>query len=161
LKKLIAITALACLASVAQGIEFIDIYKTIKEYNSSTDIHVYDQRYQSANRDKLVQIINDHEKLMRKYTKPTFLPQKFDCDDYAFTFKAIASWHSLMRNSNYLCGVITVKQEKAFAGIPAGGYHALNIMLIDGALLVIEPQTYGFIPLSEYPNRNRINGLFL
>lgn len=161
MKKLIAITALACLASATYAVEYTDIYKTIKQYSSNADVHIYDVSYQSINKQSLRHVIRDHSKLVGKYKRLKGGDQLFDCDDYAFTFKAMVSCYSLLLGANYECGVITVRQVVKFGGMPAGGYHALNLVLMDGVLVVIEPQTYLYAPLSEYPNRNNIIGLIL
>ena len=102
-----------------------------------------------------------HRTMGREYAPSFFNGRKFDCDDYAFTFKAMVSYHSLMMGKNFQCGVITVRQVRAFGGTSAGGYHALNIILVDGELWVLEPQTYKVTPLYKYPNRGNIMGLIL
>ena len=104
----------------------------------------------------------DHSRAMRQYAPTTNSKNElFDCDDYAFTFKSSVSYYGLMMGNNYLCGVLIVKQAKAFGGVPAVGYHALNVILLDGVLYVLEPQTYKLTPLSEYPNRDNIINLII
>ena len=161
MKKLLTIITLTAASVVAYGVPFTDVFAQIKQYSSTADLHVYDTSYDSANRGVLGSAIADHFGLMRRYAKLQKENALFDCDDYAFTFKAMVSCYGLMLGKNYLCGVLTVKQEKAFGGVPAGGYHALNAMLIDGVFHVLEPQTYEYIPLSEYPNRDNIIGFIL
>ena len=161
MKKLITIITLTAASVVAYGVPFTDVFAQIKQYSRTADLHVYDTSYDSANRSVLGNVMSDHFGMMRRYAKLQKENVLFDCDDYAFTFKAMVSCYGLMLGENFLCGVLTVKQEKAFGGVPAGGYHALNAMLIDGVFHVLEPQTYEYIPLSEYPNRDNIIGFIL
>ena len=161
MKKLITIITLTVVSAAAYGVPFTDVFKIIKHYSSSADLHVYDTSYDSANRGVLGNVMADHFGLMRRYAKLNKANVLFDCDDYAFTFKAMVSCYGKMLGDNYLCGVLTVKQEKEFGGVPAGGYHALNVILIDGVLNVLEPQTYEYTPLAEYPNRGNIIGFIL
>ena len=162
MKKLISIIALIALATAAQGMGYKEVPAIIKQHSKGADVNVYDASYTSMSEGLLREIVKDHSRAMRKYA-PLLLAKKdlFDCDDYAFTFKATASYYSLMMGRNYLCGVLIVKQAKAFGGVPAVGYHALNVILLDGVLYVLEPQTYKLTPLSEYPNRDNIINLVI
>ena len=161
MKKLISIITLTAIAAAAYGMDYKEVYGIIKQYSKGADVHVYDPSYTSISERTLSYVIADHFGMMRRYAKLKEENELFDCDDYAFTFKAMVSCYGMMFGKNYECGVLTVKQEKAFGGIPAGGYHALNVILIDGVLNVLEPQTYEFTPLSEYPNRDNIMDLIL
>ena len=69
MKKLIAITALACLASATYAVEYTEIYKTIKQYSCNADVHIYDVSYQSINKQSLRHVIRDHSKLVGKYKR--------------------------------------------------------------------------------------------
>lgn len=161
MKKLISIITLTAMGAVAHGADHIEVSGQIKQYSPKADIHIYDASYTSVNERELSFIIADHFGMIRRYATLVEVNEQFDCDDYAFTFKSIVSCYGSLFGSNYECGVITVKQVKGFGGVPAGGYHALNIILLDGVLNVLEPQTYQFAPLSEYPNRDNILGLVL
>ena len=161
MKKLIAILTLTVVSAAAYGVPFTDVFTIIRHYSSNADLHVYDTSYDSANKNVLGSVMSDHFGMMRRYAKLQDENILFDCDDYAFTFKSMVSCYGLMLGENYLCGVLTVKQEKEFGGVPAGGYHALNIMLVNDVLIVVEPQTYKYTPLAEYPNRGNIIGFIL
>jgi len=163
MKKLIAIILLTAVSSVTYGVVpatriCLDVWK----YSQDADVHIYDTEYDSMGLETLKEIKVDHKAMGRKYAPGfSFKSRKFDCDDHAFTFKTIVSYYGLMMGKNFQCGVIMVKQVKAFGGVPAGGYHALNIMLVNDVLIVVEPQTYEYTPLAEYPNRGNIIGFIL
>jgi len=163
MKKLIAIILLTAVSSVTYGVvPATRICLDVWEYSQDADVHIYDTEYDSMGLETLKEIKVDHKAMGRKYAPGfSFKSRKFDCDDHAFTFKTIVSYYGLMMGKNFQCGVIMVKQVKAFGGVPAGGLHALNIILIDGELWVLEPQTYKVTPLVKYPNRSKITGLIL
>jgi hypothetical protein len=161
MKKLLLLLTLAAIVITLRGADHSEIRGQIKQYSPKASLNIFDPTYTSVNMRILDDAIQDHFGMMRRYSALKDENKLFDCDDYAFTFKAIVSCYGSMLGSNYECGVITVKQEEAFGGIPAGGYHALNIILIDGVMNVLEPQTYEFTPLSEYPNRKHIYDLIL
>ena len=162
MKKLISIIALIALATAAQGMDYKEVYGSIKQHSNGAAVGVYDPSYASMSEGLLKKIIGDHYRALRLYAPKLFSGNElFDCDDYAFTFKSSVSYYGLMLGNNYLCGVLIVKQAKAFGGVPAVGYHALNVILLDGVLYVLEPQTYKLTPLSEYPNRDNIISLII
>jgi hypothetical protein len=51
---------------------------------------------------------------------------------------------------------IYVKQARQWGGVPAGGAHALIIMLTSEGWHAYEPQSGQVGKLSSYPNRNHI-----
>lgn len=161
MKKLISIITLTAIAAAASGMDYRELYGRIKQQSGGADTHVYDPDYTSISEQGLKQVMIDHFGMTRQYAPLGKKNELFDCDDYAFTFKAMVSYHGRMFGRNFGCGVLTVKNEKAFAGVPAGGYHALNVILLEGVLYVLEPQTYEYTPLFAYPNRDNIIGLIL
>jgi hypothetical protein len=80
----------------------------------------------------------------------------YDCDNYAFLYKSLLGVSSYKNNNirEVLVGVIYVKQEKSFGGIPGGEFnHALNIIYTDKGWIVYEPQTGKLDKLENYPNK--------
>lgn len=159
MNKLLLLLILATITITMRGAESLEIGGQVKQYSPMASINIFDPIYTSMNMRVLDSAISDHFGMMRRYSPLSEDNDLFDCDDYAFTFKAIVSCYGSMLGRNYECGVIIVEQEKAFGGIPAGGYHALNIIMVDGVMNVLEPQTYEFTPLSEYPNKHKIYNL--
>lgn len=87
-----------------------------------------------------------------------FTPESYDCDDFACeldrTVSRIAALAGI--NSAPAIGCISVLQKFDFAGVQAGGAHALNVVHTDSGLWVVEPQNGRCIPLPSYPNRATI-----
>tara|TARA_R110000772_G_scaffold49016_2_gene112062 strand:+ start:499 stop:987 length:489 start_codon:yes stop_codon:yes gene_type:complete len=162
MRPLTSIIALIVIASTACGaVSPNRICLDVRKYSKDAEISIYDTEYNSIDVKTLKEVRASHREMRRKYAPSFFKGRKFDCDDHAFTFKAMVSYHSLMQGKNFQCGVIMVKQVRAFGDVTAGGRHALNIILVDGELKVLEPQTYKITPLSKYPNRSNITRLIL
>lgn len=110
----------------------------------------------------------EHTQLMdfkgwfRKLEKPLqihFVDQLWDCDNYANCFVAFADLLSLRAGEtrgSVCIGWATVFYRFKFAGIRAGGAHAVVIVGTSKGLFVIEPQDGTMIALREYPNRHTI-----
>jgi len=162
MRPLIAIIILMAVSSVTCGaVSSTRICLDVWKYSKDAKISIFDNEYNSIDVKTLKEVRASHREMRRKYAPSFFKGRKFDCDDHAFTFKAMVSYHSLVLGKNFQCGVIMVKNVRAFGGIEAGGRHALNIILVDGELRVLEPQTYKITPLSKYPNRGNITALIL
>lgn len=86
-----------------------------------------------------------------------YTSEAFDCDKFAL---------ALAFSANVAAGRAGVKAQPLFARIyvtqrvPWGGVndgeHALNAVLTDRGIYVIEPQTRAIVPLADYPNRGSI-----
>lgn len=90
-----------------------------------------------------------------------FKPEGRDCDDFADAFDLAASWQ--VRSCNIeaapVVGCIYVTQSYAWANVPAGGRHALNCVLTDEGLYIVEPQNGQCCPIQDYPNRASIDSV--
>lgn len=51
-----------------------------------------------------------------------------------------------------------MKQEEDFGSVEGGDdvYHALNLLMMNDTYIVLEPQGYDVVALSDYPNRANI-----
>jgi hypothetical protein len=87
-----------------------------------------------------------------------FKPEARDCDDFADAFDLAVSWmvRRAVIEAAPIVGCISVTAAHAWANIPAGGGHALNIVGTDQGLWVVEPQNGQACPLEFYPNRASI-----
>jgi len=162
MRPLKSIITLIAIASTAYGaVSSTRICLDVWKYSEDAEISIFDTEYDSIDVKTLKEVRASHREMRRKYAPSFFKGRKFDCDDHAFTFKAMVSYHSLMLGKNFQCGVIIVKNVRSFGDMKAGGRHALNIILVDGELRVLEPQTYKITPLAKYPNRGNIMSLIL
>lgn len=101
---------------------------------------------------------------VQKELKIEFRNQLWDCDDYANCFVAFADLLAMKAADTRgdLCiGWATVYYRRAFAGIRAGGAHAVVIIGTDEGLFVLEPQDGTIVPLGRFPNRHTIEELHL
>ena len=65
-----------------------------------------------------------------------YIPDSFDCDDYASAFKAFFSLH-------YRKNSVGIAIGRIYYGKQLIGYHAWNIVLLTGGVLAfVEPQTF-------------------
>ena len=105
-------------------------------------------------------------KWFRKLGKPLNIHYEdglFDCDKYSRCFVAFAD--ILARKGGETRGSIcmgwaTVFNEHGFAGVAAGGAHAIVIVGTSRGLFVIEPQNGTMVPLSGYPNRETLVAVY-
>jgi len=98
-----------------------------------------------------------------KATGIAYTAESFDCDKFALgmAFAANVAASRAGVRAQPLLARIYVQQSVAFAGVAAGGGHALNAFLSDRApyFWVLEPQAGNskrLVPLMDYPNRNSI-----
>ena len=100
---------------------------------------------------------------LEKPLRLRFENQQWDCDNYANCFVTFADLLALRAGESQgtLCvGWATVYYQKAFAGIAAGGAHAVVIVGTTDGLFIIEPQDGTMIALEKYPNRNTIEAVY-
>lgn len=87
------------------------------------------------------------------YTKDSF-----DCDKFAKAVSLAAEIACARAGieAQPLVARVYVRQIKEFGGIPAGGTHAVNAVLTESGVWIIEPQTRRKVQLEHYPNRQNI-----
>lgn len=91
-----------------------------------------------------------------------FTVNSFDCDNFSDFFMVVYSFvnHNLNKESHsqLACGTIIVEQLEPFADIKNGEgiWHSLNIVWLNSAWYVVEPQNGIYIGLESYPNRDNI-----
>jgi len=87
-----------------------------------------------------------------------FVFEIFDCDNYSNAFKAFVELYNHKWGTNIAVGKVVVhnKEEFGFVAGERGAYHMLNIIYVDGELIVIEPQNSISTELYKYPNRQTI-----
>ena len=156
------LSILLAAASLSYAMNTDEMVEQVVEMNPGVDVHIYDYVYHSISEYELGNVIAEHARRIKRFGRSDKY-RHFDCDDYAVTLKAVVALHSLFRGKNFACGIMVVKQQHTFARVKGGDdvYHALNLILVDGVPMVIEPQNYKRVPLSEYPNRTFIIGLIL
>lgn len=96
---------------------------------------------------------------VQKPLKLRFQDQVWDCDDYANCFVAFADLLGMKSGETRgaLCvGWATVYYRRPFAGIRAGGAHAIVIVATAQGLYVLEPQDGTLAALRDFPNRDTI-----
>ena len=114
----------------------------------------------------------DHAQLVefkgwfRKLEKPLkirFVEQLWDCDNYASCFVAFADLLALQAGEtrgSIAIGWATVFYRFGFAGIRAGGAHAVVIVGTNKGLFIIEPQDGTMVALRDFPNRHTIEEVY-
>lgn len=91
-----------------------------------------------------------------------YTAESFDCDKFAKAFTLaceLAAGRAGVR-AQPLAARIFVHQAAPFGGVPAvpppNDGHALVALDVDGAILIVEPQTGVFAELAQYPNATRV-----
>jgi len=108
----------------------------------------------------------DFKSWFRSVQKPLkihFEDQLFDCDNYANCFVAFADLLALQAGEvrgSFCIGWATVHYRNRFAGIRAGGAHAVVMVGTTQGLFVLEPQDGTLIALREFPNRHTIEEVY-
>lgn len=91
--------------------------------------------------------------------KLRYKPEAYDCDNYARTFVVFGDLAGIPESpftGQLALFRIYVEQKEKWGGVPAGGYHALVMLLTDKGWIVYEPQSGAITPFNKYPNRNYI-----
>ena len=151
---------LSLAAASLHAISHKDLEFEVHLVDPDAPVKMYDREFDDMDSRSLMFARVAFQKLINKsqiVRVPEF-PSKFDCDDFARVFQSVVALQSLKDNRNYACGTLVVKHKHAFGGIPTRGnaIHMLNIVYLNGVLMVVEPQTLKSIPLSEYPNKDYI-----
>ena len=143
--------------SLAFSISNEVVARDIHQQAKGAWVMTHDEYYDAITKRELNKVTSYHSRTIKMFDKGKG-SKLFDCDDYALTFKAAVSYYSLLRGANYICGIIIVKQEKDFGGVEGGDdvYHALNLLMMNDTYIVLEPQGYDVVALSDYPNRANI-----
>lgn len=92
-----------------------------------------------------------------------FEGEQWDCDNYANCFVTFADLLALRAGENrgtLAVGWATVFYRHPFAGIEAGGAHAVVVVATGEGLFVIEPQDGTTIRLESFPNRDTIEAVY-
>ncbi len=111
---------------------------------------------------QLVEFKNWFRKL-EKPLKLRFVDQLWDCDNYASCFVAFADLLALRAGETRgsLCiGWASVFYRFKFAGIRAGGAHAVVILGTSQGLFIVEPQDGTMVALRDFPNRHTIEEVY-
>jgi hypothetical protein len=102
----------------------------------------------------------------RKLEKPLkirFVDQLWDCDNYANCFVAFADLLSLRAGEtrgSVCIGWASVFYRFKFAGIRAGGAHAVVVVGTSQGLFILEPQDGTMVALRDFPNRHTIEEVY-
>ena len=78
----------------------------------------------------------------------------YDCDNYANAFKAFVETYNEKLGLNIAVGKFVVINKRDFAFIRGGerAYHMLNCIVVDGEVVIIEPQNSIYTTINKYPN---------
>jgi hypothetical protein len=98
-------------------------------------------------------------RLLGKPLNLHYQDELFNCVNYSRCFVVFADL--LAQNGGEgrgsICvGWATVFNRNSFAGVPAGGAHAIVIAGTSEGLFVVEPQTGTMVALRDYPNRDEL-----
>lgn len=100
---------------------------------------------------------------IEKPLKIRFVDQLWDCDNYASCFVAFADLLALKAGEtrgSVCIGWATVFYRFSFAGIHAGGAHAVVIVGTSKGLFIVEPQDGTMVALRDFPNRHTIEEVY-
>jgi len=115
-------------------VHFSEIERVLKAFGISATFHDYFYSVDNNNRREIVNVIATYRDIVRRYVGSKYLYEYFDCDDFAWVFKAVCSLHKVA------CGFC---KGTHMAGTRSGG-HAFNVYpwrLGDGMiLLLVEPE---------------------
>jgi len=95
--------------------------------------------------------------------KIRFVDQLWDCDNYAGCFVAFADLLALKAGEtrgSVCIGWASVFYRFGFAGVHAGGGHAVVIVGTSQGLFIIEPQDGTMVALRDFPNRHTIEEVY-
>lgn len=87
----------------------------------------------------------------------------WDCENYSGMLNSLTTlqiWRAGYLDTRAAIGWIKVAAKKEWAGLP-GALHALMFAVTDKGIFIIEPQNGQYISLSDYPNRQYIEEVFL
>jgi len=92
-----------------------------------------------------------------------FEAEQWDCDNYAacyVTFADLLTLRAGEARASLAVGWASVFYRQPFAGIPAGGAHAIVIIAASDGLYIIEPRDGTTIALEKFPNRDTIEAVY-
>jgi hypothetical protein len=100
---------------------------------------------------------------LQKSLKLTYKDEAWDCDDFARCFVAFADMVALGAGESRgsICmGWATVFNRESFAGVDAGGGHAVVVVATSKGIFVIEPSNGKMAALGKYPNRDEFEDVY-
>ena len=89
--------------------------------------------------------------------------ETWDCENYSSLLNALSTisvWRAGYMDTKAAIGWLRVDAKEPWAGLP-GIMHALIFAVTRKGIYIIEPQNGQYIPLSEYPNRQYIEEVYL
>ena len=109
----------------------------------------YDTQYYCYSRDDVIDVYNAWKEFYEK-EHLKYLPEAFDCDDFADQFRCIARTVLLRKRKNYVGSLVpAIALGELYHDNKFLGYHAWNLILVNVAfnynlILEFEPQTLDF-----------------
>lgn len=133
----------------------IEAFPTIKRWDNQG---IADRTFEVPTHNSFVRYNNSIREFAKQFLR--WKREGFDCDNFALLFKAFADVASLNQSVDALYPItrqlpiakIYVNNKNPWAGV-SDGHHALNIILTDKGLFVLEPQNGIYILAKDYPNR--------
>lgn len=117
------------------------------------EIKLRDSFYDSLTKEQFVQIRREWDRYLFK-NNIKYIFDMYDCDNYANAFKAFVETYNEKMGLNIAVGKFVVINKKDFAFIRGGdrAYHMLNCILVDGEIIIFEPQNSISTEIQKYPN---------
>lgn len=117
------------------------------------EIKLRDSFYDSLTKQQFKNIRREWDEYLFK-NNIKYIFDIYDCDNYANAFKAFVETYNQKMGLNIAVGKIVVINKRDFAFIRGGdeAYHMLNCILVDGEIVIFEPQNSISTEIKKYPN---------
>lgn len=143
--------------------EFIGELQELIGSAASASRTIYaDRTYQAINHTDAVRMIRWMQDFYFNTPTLRYYPESYDCDNFARTFVVLGDLAGIPDHDwqgQLMFFRIYVSQQVSWAGVPAGGGHALVIFRSDRGWFAYEPQNGTTIELARYPNRRHVFAL--
>lgn len=110
----------------------------------------------------LKQLVGTYQAMIGQFTiKPE--ADTWDCENYSSLLNALATlnlWQQGYTKTRAAIGWLRVNARESWAGIPVGMHSLMFAVTVEG-IYIIEPQNGSYTKLTEYPNRQFIEEVYL
>jgi len=104
---------------------------------------IFDTMYYGVTREEFSKAVQEYKKWIDEH-ELVWTSDRFDCDDFAVTFKAIAT--SILKKNSVGIAIGALYKDKQLLG-----GHAYNVVLFDdGTIMFFEPQTQELFEWETY-----------
>lgn len=142
-----------------------EVFKQLKNAFPAAKLPIMpnDRNFEVPTHDSMKRFINSVNRLYWNMPLLRYHPEFFDCDNFARMAVTLGDLATLSNEEEIkpfkgqvAIMRIYVNQKNEWAGVPAGGGHALNIFISDRGVFVYEPQNGRIIEAENYPNRKYV-----